>query len=1135
MSKRPNVLHVQLIELLHSIRQQHLAHFRCIFTHEGTLLSSSYPPRSRVRQYGLHRPIASRLKHQWMVNVQRVISTFPVPRRYLVAGRNVVRVTVLLSLVVVSDLSQCVFVRLPLTKVLPPSTPGLRRNLSQCKCLHEAVTSDSSTTYAVTPNESLPQANAGVPEPTPLVSSQSQSTPARSKVAPWNPFPESQNEAEAEREEACVATELDFDAEDDSVDRHTSRQLSTFLPSNVRGKKVDLSYVNPVEWEESFIEDKASNAATFRSSTPLRKLVLDYLRKIEPAIRDPSVDWDSAELEDVLAQNLRSTFDTVSLEVLATTGFDVADVASWSWIFSSQTVDLAVQRYTLLVEDLRRSQKPAMPKFVLLQLLRAHSISNFALKEIIKSILAELKTSQETKQYSGWGWITRVCLIVRLLRHARRVAPDCLGDISLIIGHLFSDYYGAERPLARLESSRLTHVFNRFLTLIALTPAKTPFNAYQQQQNAQLALVRLMVAFEPQLPITREGYRALITVQLLHRKTKHERIWAEAKAPSWPPWRQIRSGIEQDLEYPGKESRVMKLLGRMNEAGYVHGEWEKSAAVLAGWDTDKSPTIQTRSILTRPSRPWKTSPRRTNASEGPALWAARIRATRSRREAWASFCAYEKSTDPSRVQYLPYFAMLEKLLVQTVTTDSQYGAAYTPGDVKEVFEDSVNPRDLIYIERDVPSAEEFYQHMLRMGVKPGGSILSGLLKSAPNISAGFSYIQDSRWDELTKRVLRHAGDYSPTVIRQTLSTVPDHTLAALIGLLSRHGFEDEPEFRSTGESTFGGSNRPRANETTTPFAYAWELLNVGRSTNPRLWNALLEGSIACLMEARGMALRDNVDSWTVRDMKYGIWLRLWMTFGASSRPWHIHPDLETFRQAARIVSLLLKDRRLHVPTSRYSWFAKAIFLHAVYGRRITPFLPPATVPLLVVPEARDLQLLVRVLVLTHDVDGLVALVQWLNGHAKAFESLNKHQDVSSDDLEPSWTGHLPPLHNILCAIRLFLEGSPPRSVDGHDAISFETPLRVNSETIQEARLHCATLGWPTDAEIELFLSRDGNWIRRVAHDAELAASRRPKRDHQSENKLSQDGPGDTGAHPYGIGESDETSRRSQIPSDESVC
>lgn len=898
----------------------------------------------------------------------------------------------------------------------------------------------------------------------------------------------------ANTEEAYAGTELDFGHGHGPIDEHVSQKLSKFLPSHVKKKKIDLSSVNTIQWEDNLAKLEASGTLAFRSSTPLRKLLMDYLHKVEPLFRNPSVTWDSAGVEGVLAESLQNTFEKSSLETLDATGFDVADVASWSWILSSDTIDLAVRRYTLLAEDLRNSRRPAIPKFVLLQVLRADHVSHFALQELIKSILTDLRMSQDTKHYGGWGWVTRVCLVVRLLRHARRVAPESLEDVSSIVGHLFSDYYGVGRLLERPELHRLTHIFNRFLTLIALTPAKTPFNAYHQQQNAQLALVRLMVAFEPQLPITREGYRALITVQLLHRKTSHERTWAEAKSPSWPPWRHIRSGIEQDLEYPGKESRVMKLLGRMNEAGYTHGEWEKSAAVLAGWDTDKSPTIQTRAILTRPTRPWTISAHSDGAAEGPTLWAARIRATRSRREAWASFCAYEKSTDPSRVRYQPYFAMLEKLLVQTVTPDSQVGSAYIAGDVKEVFEDSSNPRDLIYIDKDVPSADEFYQYMLRKGIRPGGSLLSGLLRSAPNISTGFTYIRDSRWDDMTKRVIGNAEDYSPTIIRQTLSAVPDQTLAALIELLSRHGFDDEQGFRSSGEGIFAGgknpsSKNPSSKKTVSPFVYAWELLNAARSSDPRLWNALLKGCLHCLSEARALAMQENVDPSSIRDLKYDMWARLWMTFAAASRPWYVHPDLESFRYAARIISVMLRDRRVHVTTARYGWFAKAIFLHAVYGRRITPFLPPASAPLLVVPDIGDLQLLVRVLVSIHDVEGLMALVRWLNGHAETYKSLNSYPESHSDPHRG-----LPPLRNILSSIRLFLEGSSARPFDGHGLVSFETPLSVSPEAVAVARVHCELLGWPSDAEIGVFLSREADWLERVARDADVAASKRARRE-----------------------------------------
>ncbi|KIX07179.1 uncharacterized protein Z518_01832 [Rhinocladiella mackenziei CBS 650.93] len=869
------------------------------------------------------------------------------------------------------------------------------------------------------------------------------------------------------------------------------------MPSHIRRKKADLSYVNPVEWEENARALEQPATLSFRTSTPLRKLLFDYLRHVEPVLHDPSINVDSPEVEDKLADALRSTFGGNSLDVLGQIGFDATDVASWSWIFSSQSVDLAVARYTALAEDLRRSKAGRIPKFVPLQLLRAGNLSAFALKELINSMLTDLRICQDTKRYFGWSWTTRVCLVVRLLRHARRVDPNCLDDITRIVKHLFSDYYMVHpRSLESPELKRLSHIFNRFLTLIALAPFTTPFNAYLLQQNAQLSLVRLMVGFQPQLPLNREGYRALISVQLLHRKSRHERTWAEAKSPSWPPWRRIKSGIEQDLQYPGKESRAMRLLRRMNEAGYTHGVWEKSAAVLAGWDTDKSPTIQTRAILMRQRQPWlKPQPGRDlldrRSDDEPELWAARIRATRSRREAWAAFCAYEKSATHSKTRYLPYFAMLDKLLAQTADASSPLGSAHVPGDVKEVFEDPTNPRDLLYLEKEIPSADEFYENMLREGIKPAGSILSGLLNHALDIEAGFSYVQDSRWDEVTKDVLCHAEKYPPAIIRDTLNRIPGHSLAAFIWLLCKYGYDSQPPLYELGVDV-ANDQLSRERQVIAPLSYAWQLLYAGDAHDIRAWNAFLRGASRCLSDARVRCREGKLAAADYLALSLGVWRRLWRTFSETATDLDIHPDLNSFRYLARTLIVLVREVRLQVSTERFGSLAKFTFLRAVYGRATKTFLPSASTPFVAVPEAADLRLMVRILVSVHDVDGLLALLRWMNEHAGVFGSLSHHSEHDGEvrveiDLAQDQDRTPAGIRTVLCALRLFLEGNVADEPNDQETLWFETPLAVTPRTVEEARALCEPLGWPSDEETRLFLLQEADWMARVARAADAMA------------------------------------------------
>ncbi|EXJ73659.1 uncharacterized protein A1O5_03421 [Cladophialophora psammophila CBS 110553] len=863
-----------------------------------------------------------------------------------------------------------------------------------------------------------------------------------------------------------------------------------FLPSHPRRNRIDLSYTNALNWQINNRKLDEQSTTRFRNSTALRKLLLDYLHNVAPL-------FNATQGEEKLLSALKSTFPDASLKLLKKIGYDVTDIASWAWIFSSDNVDLAFARYVALAQHVRESGQGRIPKFVFLQLLRAENVSAFALKRFIRSILVDLQISLEAKEYFGWPWVTRVCLVVRLLRHARSVAPECFEDIGLIVKHLFSDYYTVHpRRLESPELLRLSHIFNRFLSLISLAPHKTPFNAYLSQQNAQLALVRLMFDFTPQLLLTREGYRALIAVQLLHPKTAHERAWAEAKSLSWPPWRHIKSGIEQDLKYPGKESRVIKLLRRMKAAGYSHGDWERSAAVLAGWDTDQSPTIQSRAILMRQRRPWLLlrsfrDKEQNQTNEPPELWAARIRATRTKREAWASFCSYEKCKPASQAHYQPYFAMLDKLLSSTVQPGSTLAWKYLAGDVKEPFEVSTNPREVIYVETEVPSVEEFYEHMLRAGVKPGGHLLVNLLNHASRIETGFGYIQASRWDEITKDVLCHAEKYPSSVIRDSLNKIPKPTLAAFISLICKRGPEDQFTFRDIGRMDFSTGQLIQRNHQDVPaLTYASQLLFAAGITDIRVWNAFMGGA--------SVSVEKSPANYKGAASRAAVWRRLRKILSPGEMYPDIHPDLDTFRHLTKILHMMLRDVNLHIPPENLGSLAKITFVRAIYGSMTKAFLPGSDHSLLVVPNQEDLKLMVSVMVSVHDTPGLIALLKWINEHKVKFAPPSKHSESDSQNTmhetaqqEPAT---LSPVRDVLCAIRLFLEGGRSRSTnssDGEDSACFESPLPKDPRIIREAREHCQELQWPLDDEVGLFLAREVKWVEKVRRTAELVARRKP--------------------------------------------
>ena len=868
--------------------------------------------------------------------------------------------------------------------------------------------------------------------------------------------------------------------------------------------------MNPFRWQSSCEDVVIAAAATFRKNSGLRRILIDYLQYVEPDALtgvDDETRWTA----------LATTFSSDRLAFLRRVGYDAVDVATWAWIFTSNNLDLAFARYLASVRDLRSSGGGRMPKFVVLQLLRGANVSAYALTETVKSLLADLQLCLDVGAYTGWNWTTRCCLAVRLVRHARRVAPESLVDISRIVKHLFFDYYAVHhRELEHPELRRLCHFYNRFLSLLALAPQKSPFNDYPSQQEAQLAILRLMFVFKPLIPLTREGYRALIIVQLLHHKTEPEREWGESKSLSWPPWRKIQLGIEQNREFPGKESRVIKVLGRMQEAGYRLGDWEQSAAILAGWDTDGSPTLQTRGILMRPRRPWLLSwpPRPPSQDQqhnsaqmshatpiAAIVWASRIRATRTTREAWASFRSYERALASSEAYYRPYFAMMDKLLVATIGRGSRQEWKYLAGDVKETFEIPRNPRDLVYIDMDVPSPGEFYQRMLQAGIKPGGNLMATLLKHSSGLEAGFAYIEDSRWDRLIKDVLRNAQKYPRTTIRDCLNKLPIHTLAAFVALLCRTGLEPMPWFRNVGKvDPLTGKLYGRDNVPVFAMGYATQLLLAADVSDRRVWNALLQGTFVGVQKHLAQPSGATSKAW---------WRRLTKILSPDQSFLRLHPDLDTFRYEAKIHHLLLKRVDTPIPPAKLGSLAKETFVAAVYGRSLNMFLPSRRHCILAMPTLEDLHLLVRTLVSVHDRQGLVALVTWINIHGETLTSLERDRHAAlQDDIGVTANDGKPRvpsrLHDLICAVRLFLDHSIDLlagflTIEDEQA-RFQSPFANTAENLAalgQVRIHCKGLRWPSDEDVAMFLSNNTVWVEVVRHAAEMTLLRRAGRRDQA--------------------------------------
>lgn len=424
---------------------------------------------------------------------------------------------------------------------------------------------------------------------------------------------------------------------------------------------------------------------------------------------------------------------------------------------------------------------PRIPPFLLLFILRLPNLPSTTLRILLPYITATLVPTP----FPSGDTKTPLLLLIRLLRHTRAVYPTALPHVAtLITTHLHPD---SKPPV---PSPRLAATYNRLLALFSLPTYDRPFKSLPLLQRSQFLLLRKMAFLK--LPITREGYRALANVQLAHRKTASEIAVARSLASTWPPWPIVRDGHAASISVTIRPlSRAAQVLQQMVEAGYPWQGWETEAAVLTGTDTDSSPTIQTRSFY---------HGRRSSTSEDPcALWAVRVRATRTVEEAWYVFLAAREASELAPEVWEEMFAKLlaaakgrllrdghrerlERIKAAWQEGDEvarwKVGKALQkwdlvqklrlvrekqvfPGDGTEVTVAPVSPSDGIYVGLPVPEVEEMFAMMRRVGggsgvggrVKVRSRLIAMLVKGAESVEAGEWVMKEwskEKWRRMVK-------------------------------------------------------------------------------------------------------------------------------------------------------------------------------------------------------------------------------------------------------------------------------------------------------------------------------------------------------------------------------------------------
>ncbi|KAK4556317.1 hypothetical protein LTR86_006461 [Recurvomyces mirabilis] len=485
---------------------------------------------------------------------------------------------------------------------------------------------------------------------------------------------------------------------------------------------------------------------------------------------------ETSRLSDPLQASWHTSYQmtTKEHEHLRSRGWQFNDVKEWSQILSQADVSTAANR---LAERVRSRGPSRVPIMVLTKLLRRPYINAPALRTLLgvswemlqyRSSLHQIYTSDNTV----------FIVFLRLLRHARVVWPTAIENIAdLLLQSLPS--IRAEYKKTYKTPARLTHMLNAALRLITIRTAVEPMHNTEPQEAAVVRILSFMSEQRPQLQITREGFRAVVRVQLTMKKTPREQEWGKLKALSWPPWKQDRTAMDAVITPEYGVTRALSTLDGMREAGYGFLAWETSAQLLAGWDVDRTPTIQSRMLL---GSGWGT-----HSGQEVENWAARIIATRTAQEAWAAYLAYEESKVPAHE--LVHLAILEKLyreekrqreeMAKSSASRKKRRSPLLPGDTREVEPLPPSTHLYTYTSRPVPTVQSFFVQLRGQGHRLRGHALSFAVAHATSLEQGVEYLLSVQDIEPAISSLLSA---TPDV---RIREVPDYLFASYIQLLCR--------------------------------------------------------------------------------------------------------------------------------------------------------------------------------------------------------------------------------------------------------------------------------------------------------------------------------------------------------------
>lgn len=606
-------------------------------------------------------------------------------------------------------------------------------------------------------------------------------------------------------------------------------------PRAARRGKLDASYYNA--WDATSKGKLRKNVERHRgdfipdldhaTSTSVFNVLARYVRFLESREENPlEADWVAA-----------FEMSREEKDLLRRKRYIMEDVKAWAAIVMEQDSYTAAQA---LQKRVSIHGMASVPLAVATYLLRRPYISARALRVLIQHTWARfMHVERDTGRPPDPN--SRFVVINRLLRHAREVWPQAL---EAIIEHMIRftpdiANHNAKDTVKLVQI--ITYQMNKAMQLVSLATAVTPYKDVHYQEAPIVRILSYMANHSPALQLNRDGYRAVVRIQLAEKKTESEQKWAKLKGLSWPPWKEDRTAMDADVGPEHGISKAGETLNRMQEAGYQPEAWEQLAQIYSGWDVDGTPTIQTRVLMSANVK---------DKSLEAAVWAARIRTTRTAQEAWACYLAFEDTRLPTDDRVLmAIFRVLhqeerrqraakEKVPYPKQDVDQSHGPLH-PGDVREVQPLPPSSHQHTYTRSPPPSVYEFYLQLKQRDAELGDSCLAFLIANAKSFDIGIEYLRAVHRKHVLDRPSR------PQEMESDQMQVPAVLFDAYIEFLSRHPSVNLTKYRDIAPELakmFGfGLHRKEGVKFNWfhSLGQAIDLLRAQRPRSLRAWNAVL--------------------------------------------------------------------------------------------------------------------------------------------------------------------------------------------------------------------------------------------------------------------------------------------------------